>query len=52
MACSRFVAGAIALSAALFAPAAAQAQHEHGGAPPERLGKVHFETSCSKSVEE
>jgi hypothetical protein len=41
----------IALSAALLAPAAAPAQHEHGGATPERLGKVHFETSCSESVE-
>ena len=32
---------AVCLSSAL-----ASAQHEgHGGAPPEKLGKVHFETS-------
>jgi hypothetical protein len=28
----------------------ASAQHQHAGAPPERLGKVHFETSCSPAV--
>jgi hypothetical protein len=27
-------------------------QHEHGAAPAERLGKVHFETSCDASVRE
>ena len=30
-------------------PALAQ-QHEHAGAPAERLGKVHFETSCAPAV--
>jgi len=25
-------------------------QHEHAGAPPERLGTVHFETSCTPEV--
>jgi len=32
------------------APALAQ-QHEHAGAPAERLGKVHFETSCAPAVQ-
>lgn len=39
--------------ASLFAllPGPAAAQHEqHGGAAPERLGTVHFATSCSPSV--
>ena len=32
-------------------PVAARAQqHEHPAAPAERLGKVHFETSCNASV--
>ena len=36
----------VCLSAAL-----ASAQHEgHGGGPPEKLGKVHFETSCKPEV--
>jgi hypothetical protein len=42
-----------ALAALLLATAgAASAQHEHQpkGAPPERLGTVHFETSCSPEV--
>ena len=29
----------------------AQHQHEHAGAPPERLGTVHFETTCSADVQ-
>jgi hypothetical protein len=32
-------------------PAFAQ-DHQHGGQPAERLGKVHFETSCSPQVRE
>ena len=42
----------LALAVALLLPAsAASAQHEsHGGAPPEKLGKVHFENSCSEAV--
>jgi hypothetical protein len=37
----------------LVVPASALAQqHEHAGAPTERLGKVHFETSCDASVRE
>jgi hypothetical protein len=40
-----------ALAAALLVSAGAvTAQHEHGGAPPDRLGTVHFETSCSPDV--
>src|SRR5258706_2704514 len=40
----------IPLVVSLLAPAA-WAQHEgHGGAPPEKLGKVHFETSCAPAV--
>jgi hypothetical protein len=36
----------VCLSSAL-----ASAQHEgHGGGPPEKLGKVHFETSCKPEV--
>jgi len=31
-------------------PALAQ-QHEHGAQPAERLGKVHFQTSCSAEVQ-
>jgi hypothetical protein len=33
------------------APAFAQHEHPDGGHPPDRLGKVHFATSCSPSVE-
>ncbi|MCA1560917.1 MAG: hypothetical protein LC804_11855, partial [Acidobacteria bacterium] len=29
----------------------ALSQHAHDGAPPDRLGKVHFATSCDPSVE-
>jgi hypothetical protein len=32
-------------------PALAQHEHPDGGTPPERLGTVHFETSCDPSVE-
>src|SRR5918993_5708701 len=35
---------------ALAIPAAA-GQHEHSGAPPERLGTVHFATSCRADVQ-
>jgi len=37
----------LALAAALLAPAAAVAQHEHGG---EKLGTVNFETSCQPAT--
>jgi len=39
-----------ALMALLALAAPARAQHDHGGAPPERLGKVDFETSCNAAV--
>jgi hypothetical protein len=32
-------------------PAFAQHDHPEGGNPPDRLGKVHFPTSCSAAVE-
>jgi hypothetical protein len=32
-------------------PAFAQHDHPEGGAPPDRLGSVHFVTSCNPSVE-
>jgi hypothetical protein len=38
------------LALALAIPAAA-GQHEHSGAPPERLGTVHFATSCRADVQ-
>jgi hypothetical protein len=39
------------LFAMSFIAAHAWAQHQHdAGAPPQRLGKVHFDTSCSPSV--
>ncbi len=42
----------VAVLALAGTPVAAQspAQHEHAGAPPERLGTVHFETSCAPEV--
>ena len=38
------------LALTLGVPAAAR-QHEHSGAPPERLGTVHFATSCQPDVQ-
>ncbi len=38
------------MSAALPGAAQTPSQHEHAGAPPERLGTVHFETSCAPEV--
>ena len=38
------------MSAALPGAAQTPPQHEHAGAPPERLGTVHFETSCAPEV--
>jgi tetratricopeptide (TPR) repeat protein len=35
----------------MLAPLAAQQPHEHAGAPPERLGTVHFTTSCRSDVQ-
>jgi hypothetical protein len=35
-----------ALSAASALPLAAQGEHQHDGAPPERLGRVTFQTTC------
>jgi len=32
-------------------PASAQVTHEHGGQPPEQLGKVHFPTSCNAEAQ-
>ncbi len=45
---------AIALGASLLSrPAGAQGPgpHDHGGAPPEKLGSVHLETSCAPAVQ-
>ena len=39
------------VTGALCAAPALAGQHEHAGHPPERLGTVHFNTSCSKAVE-
>jgi tetratricopeptide (TPR) repeat protein len=38
------------VAVSLAGPASAQ-QHEHEGAPPERLGTVHFPTSCRADVQ-
>jgi tetratricopeptide (TPR) repeat protein len=38
------------LTLVLALPAAARAQHEHHGGSAEKLGTVHFETSCSPDV--
>ncbi len=38
------------MTGALCAAPALADQHEHAGHPPERLGTVHFNTSCSKAV--
>jgi len=42
----------VVLSMCAVQPCAAQPQqqHEHAGAPPERLGTVHFETTCAPNV--
>jgi hypothetical protein len=40
-------------AAVVLLPSAARAQqHEHGAQPADRLGKVHFETSCSPAVKD
>ena len=39
--------GAVALSASI----AAQDQHDHSGTPGEKLGTVHFPTSCSAAAQ-
>ena len=44
------IAAAAVIASLVVGPALAQ-QHEHAGSPPERLGKVHFETSCGKAVQ-
>ncbi|MDP2389749.1 MAG: hypothetical protein Q8N52_05425, partial [Acidobacteriota bacterium] len=41
---------ALALSVLLVAPAAAVAQHEHPVSVGDKLGTVHFETSCAAST--
>src|SRR3990172_12768616 len=41
---------AVGLSVPLTA-ASAQVTHEHGGQPPEQLGKVHFPTSCNAQAQ-
>jgi len=41
---------AVGLSVPLTA-ASAQVAHEHGGQPPEQLGKVHFPTSCNAQAQ-
>jgi hypothetical protein len=35
----------------LASPALAQHEHREGGTPPDRLGTVHFKTSCDPAVE-
>src|SRR5438132_1182327 len=35
----------------LFARAAAAQEHEHAGGPTEKLGTVHFATSCSQPAQ-
>ena len=46
----RFI-SCLVISCVVLLPVAARAQqHEHPAAPAERLGKVHFETSCNASV--
>jgi len=45
------IALAIGVATLSWSPAIARQQHEHAGTPPERLGKVHFETSCTKAVQ-
>src|SRR6266571_7332776 len=41
------------LTAALaLVPAGARAQHEHDHAAPEKLGRVHFPTSCKAEVQQ
>ncbi len=42
---------AVSFLAALALATTAVAQHEHGGTPPERLGTVHFATSCAAGVQ-
>jgi hypothetical protein len=41
----------VLLLAAVGGKAAAQHDHAHTGVPPERLGSVHFETSCSPAAQ-
>jgi hypothetical protein len=41
----------LALAASLTSPAFAQHDHREGGKPPDRLGTVHFKTSCDPAVE-
>ncbi len=41
---------ALFLCAAPSGTAQTPSQHEHAGAPPERLGTVHFDTSCATAV--
>jgi hypothetical protein len=50
---SRTVVG-LALAAVLVAPPVLgqPPQHEHAGTPPERLGTVHFETTCAPAMRE
>ena len=45
----RFCTLILACSLSAASPAFAQ-QHEHGGTPPERLGKVQFDNSCAAAV--
>ena len=44
--------GAAVLAATLVATTPVHGQHQHdAGAPPQRLGKVHFETSCAAGAQ-
>jgi hypothetical protein len=47
---SKIIRALILLCLLTTAPASAQKQHEHGGAPATRLGRVHFTTSCTAAV--
>lgn len=48
--CARRLALVVVLGATCAIAAPLHAQHQHEGAPPERLGTVEFETSCDPAV--
>lgn len=47
----RGVVSAVLLLAGCFALADGDQKHDHGGGDPTRLGKVHFQTSCSSEAQ-
>jgi len=48
----RLICFAVSVALALLPAVALAQQHEHGAQPADRLGKVHFETSCNASVKD